>query len=312
MPRHPASRPPSPIWARSCASRRSRSPVSIPRRCSAAPRRWPSSCAGPGCSRPSTSARAAIPGTAESRATRRARHPRRPQRPADDPAVRAPRRAAGRRRGALGVAAVRADGARRPPLRPRRRRRQGRHHGAHRRAARADRGGRRRTSTSASCCSSRARRRPGSRSFAQFLSDNADDLRADVIVVADSGNWDAKTPALTVSLRGNTRFTLRVRTLDHASHSGMFGGAVPDAMMATVKLLATLWDEDGAVAVDGTDGAGCRDPAVQRGDAARRGRAARRRQPDRHRHDPQPHLEQAEHHGDRASTRRASRTPRTR
>jgi len=91
----------------------------------------------------------------------------------------------------------------------------------------------------------------GSRSFAQFLADNAADLRADVIVVADSGNWDARTPALTVSLRGNTRFTLRVRTLEHASHSGMFGGAVPDAMMATVKLLATLWDERGAVAVDG-------------------------------------------------------------
>jgi acetylornithine deacetylase/succinyl-diaminopimelate desuccinylase-like protein len=91
----------------------------------------------------------------------------------------------------------------------------------------------------------------GSKSFASFLSDNADALRADVIVVADSGNWDAKTPALTVSLRGNTRFTLRVKTLEHASHSGMFGGAVPDAMMATVKLLATLWDDDGAVAVAG-------------------------------------------------------------
>lgn len=91
----------------------------------------------------------------------------------------------------------------------------------------------------------------GSRSFAQFLSDHADALRADVIVVADSGNWDAKTPALTVSLRGNTRFTLTVRTLEHASHSGMFGGAVPDAMMATVKLLSTLWDENGAVAVEG-------------------------------------------------------------
>ncbi|MDZ8172538.1 dipeptidase [Microbacterium xanthum] len=91
----------------------------------------------------------------------------------------------------------------------------------------------------------------GSRSFAQFLSDNADDLRADVIVVADSTNWDATTPALTVSLRGNARFTLTVRTLDHASHSGMFGGAVPDAMMATVALLSTLWDADGSVAVDG-------------------------------------------------------------
>lgn len=91
----------------------------------------------------------------------------------------------------------------------------------------------------------------GSRSFAQFLADNADALRSDVIVVADSGNWNAETPAVTVTLRGNVRFTLTVRTLDHASHSGMFGGAVPDAMMATVKLLSTLWDDDGAVAVDG-------------------------------------------------------------
>ncbi|CAN7260897.1 M20/M25/M40 family metallo-hydrolase [Microbacterium sp. LjRoot45] len=91
----------------------------------------------------------------------------------------------------------------------------------------------------------------GSASFAQFLQDNADALRADVIVVADSGNWDAVTPALTVSLRGNTRFTLGVKTLDHASHSGMFGGAVPDAMLATVKLLSTLWDDEGAVAVAG-------------------------------------------------------------
>ncbi|MFC4137387.1 MULTISPECIES: dipeptidase [unclassified Microbacterium] len=91
----------------------------------------------------------------------------------------------------------------------------------------------------------------GSRSFAQFLSDNADALRADAIVVADSGNWDQSTPGLTVSLRGNARFTLKIRTLEHASHSGMFGGAVPDAMMAAVTLLATLWDADGAVAVEG-------------------------------------------------------------
>ncbi len=101
----------------------------------------------------------------------------------------------------------------------------------------------------------------GSRSFARFLADNADALRADVIVVADSGNWDARTPALTVSLRGNTRFTLRVRTLEHASHSGMFGGAVPDAMMATVKLLATLWDEDGTVAVVGLEERDAETPA---------------------------------------------------
>jgi Acetylornithine deacetylase/Succinyl-diaminopimelate desuccinylase and related deacylases len=91
----------------------------------------------------------------------------------------------------------------------------------------------------------------GSRSFAQFLSDNREALAADLIVVADSGNWDSQTPGLTVALRGNVRFTLRVRTLSHALHSGMFGGAVPDAMLATIKLLNTLWDDAGAVAVPG-------------------------------------------------------------
>jgi len=91
----------------------------------------------------------------------------------------------------------------------------------------------------------------GSKSFTQFLADHRDALAADLIVVADSVNWDTRTPGLTVSLRGNARFTLRVRTLAHALHSGMFGGALPDAMLATIKLLATLWDDDGAVAVPG-------------------------------------------------------------
>jgi len=91
----------------------------------------------------------------------------------------------------------------------------------------------------------------GSRSFANFLDAHAEEMRSDVIVVADSGNLDSETPAVTVSLRGNAKFHLTVSTLDHASHSGMFGGAVPDAMMAATTLIATLWDENGSVAVDG-------------------------------------------------------------
>ncbi|KQS22137.1 dipeptidase [Frigoribacterium sp. Leaf186] len=91
----------------------------------------------------------------------------------------------------------------------------------------------------------------GSRSFAEFLAQHQDDLRADVIVVADSDNWSTTVPAITVGLRGNVTFRLTVRTLAHASHSGMLGGAVPDAMMAMVKLLATLHDDVGAVAVAG-------------------------------------------------------------
>jgi len=91
----------------------------------------------------------------------------------------------------------------------------------------------------------------GSRSFAHFLEQNKEALAADVIVVADSDNVDVNTPALTVSLRGNVTFKLTVSTLEHASHSGMYGGAAPDAMLAMVKLLATLHDEKGSVAVEG-------------------------------------------------------------
>ncbi len=91
----------------------------------------------------------------------------------------------------------------------------------------------------------------GSRSFANFLVANRDALTADAIIVADSNNWDEKTPALTIGLRGNVTFRLTVRTLEHASHSGMFGGAVPDAMLATIRLLATFWNAEGSVAIDG-------------------------------------------------------------
>jgi len=91
----------------------------------------------------------------------------------------------------------------------------------------------------------------GSRSFANFIMQHREQLAADVIVVADSDNWDTETPALTVGLRGNVTFKLTISTLEHASHSGMFGGAAPDAMLAAIQLLATLHDSDGAVAVAG-------------------------------------------------------------
>lgn len=91
----------------------------------------------------------------------------------------------------------------------------------------------------------------GSESFQNFLADNLADLKADLIVVADSGNWSIDTPALTTSLRGVVSQTFTVRTLDHALHSGMYGGPLPDAMTAMVKLLASLLDENGNVAISG-------------------------------------------------------------
>jgi acetylornithine deacetylase/succinyl-diaminopimelate desuccinylase-like protein len=88
----------------------------------------------------------------------------------------------------------------------------------------------------------------------QLLEQNQDALRADVIVIADSGNWDIGVPALTTSLRGMIRVDVELRTLDHAVHSGMWGGLAPDAIMALIRLLNSLWTEDGSAAVAGLVG----------------------------------------------------------
>ncbi|MEV7231422.1 MULTISPECIES: dipeptidase [Polymorphospora] len=91
----------------------------------------------------------------------------------------------------------------------------------------------------------------GSDSLEQLLADHRDELAADVIVIADSGNWDVGVPALTTSLRGIVNCFVEVRTGQHAIHSGMFGGAVPDSLTVLSRLLATLHDDAGDVAVDG-------------------------------------------------------------
>ncbi|MFI2708108.1 dipeptidase [Nocardioides sp. CER28] len=88
----------------------------------------------------------------------------------------------------------------------------------------------------------------------QLLEQFQDDLRADVIVIADSGNWDIGVPALTTSLRGLIRVDVELRTLDHAVHSGMWGGLAPDAIMALIRLLDSLWNEAGGPAVEGLVG----------------------------------------------------------
>jgi cysteinylglycine-S-conjugate dipeptidase len=85
----------------------------------------------------------------------------------------------------------------------------------------------------------------------QFLERYGDQLRADAVILADSGNWRTGEPALTVSLRGIVAVFVEVRTLDHAVHSGEYGGAIPDALTALCRTLARLHDERGNVAVPG-------------------------------------------------------------
>src|SRR6187549_861992 len=91
----------------------------------------------------------------------------------------------------------------------------------------------------------------GSDSLVALLRQHHDELRSDVIVIADSGNWDIGVPALTTSLRGLVRADVEVRTLTHAVHSGMWGGLVPDSLMAISRLIASLHDDAGNVAVAG-------------------------------------------------------------
>jgi acetylornithine deacetylase/succinyl-diaminopimelate desuccinylase-like protein len=91
----------------------------------------------------------------------------------------------------------------------------------------------------------------GSPTLEAFLAEHRELLAADVIVIADSANWDVGVPALTTSLRGLVDCEVEVATLTHAVHSGMWGGVVPDALTALIRLLDTLHDEHGDVAVDG-------------------------------------------------------------
>ena len=119
-------------------------------------------------------------------------------------------------------------------------------------------------SRSGSPCWSRARRRSAPPALPGFLDAFSDALRADVVVFADAGNWTADIPALTTSLRGGTSVVVEVRTLRHGVHSGMYGGPAPDALTALCRMLASLHDERGAVAVPGltrgSAGSGDADP----------------------------------------------------
>lgn len=91
----------------------------------------------------------------------------------------------------------------------------------------------------------------GSPLLGELLAKHRDTLVSDVIVLADSDNIEIGTPSITTSLRGVAACIVEVRALRHGVHSGGYGGPAPDALTALCRLLATLHDEDGEVAVDG-------------------------------------------------------------
>ncbi|OLC57142.1 MAG: dipeptidase [Chloroflexi bacterium 13_1_40CM_4_68_4] len=87
--------------------------------------------------------------------------------------------------------------------------------------------------------------------LAQYLERYKDLLRCDVVINADAGTWRVGEPGITTSLRGVVSCIIEVRTLDHAVHSGEYGGAIPDAITALARAIASLHDDRGNVAVPG-------------------------------------------------------------
>ncbi|MFF0571796.1 dipeptidase [Streptomyces sp. NPDC004041] len=79
-------------------------------------------------------------------------------------------------------------------------------------------------------------------------------LRADTVVIGDTGNFRVGLPTVTATLRGMTMLRVQLDTLEGNLHSGQFGGAAPDALAAMIQLLASLRAEDGTTTVDGLAG----------------------------------------------------------
>ncbi len=91
----------------------------------------------------------------------------------------------------------------------------------------------------------------GSQNLGKFLTDNRDALKCDVVLVSDTGMIARKMPTLSYGLRGVAALEIKVTGPKIDLHSGIFGGAVTNPATALARLLATLHDQNGHIAVPG-------------------------------------------------------------
>src|SRR5213082_2983962 len=91
----------------------------------------------------------------------------------------------------------------------------------------------------------------GSGSLGDFLRKHRKMLQADAIVLTDTGNFETGLPSITTALRGVIVVDVEVKALKQSLHSGMWGGPVPDPVMALAKMLASLTKDDGSINIPG-------------------------------------------------------------
>ena len=91
----------------------------------------------------------------------------------------------------------------------------------------------------------------GSATLGALLATHADLLRADAVLSADGARWRADLPTMTVGTRGSMAMEIALRSAAQDLHSGRYGGVAPNALHAMARLLATLHDDEGSVAVAG-------------------------------------------------------------
>ncbi|MEB8386188.1 M20/M25/M40 family metallo-hydrolase [Rhodobacteraceae bacterium KMM 6894] len=91
----------------------------------------------------------------------------------------------------------------------------------------------------------------GSPSLIPFMEQNADELRADLALICDTGMFQSKTPAIVTMLRGMVSEELSVTGPDVDLHSGFFGGLAANPIRVLSQILADLHDETGRVTLDG-------------------------------------------------------------
>ncbi|MFG6566028.1 M20/M25/M40 family metallo-hydrolase [Sulfitobacter sp. 1A13421] len=91
----------------------------------------------------------------------------------------------------------------------------------------------------------------GSPSLVPFMKENAEELKADVAMICDTGLFESKTPAIVTMLRGLLGEELTVTAPSKDLHSGMYGGISMNPIRALSKVIAALHDDEGRITIPG-------------------------------------------------------------